>query len=234
MYGRGKNSIAEQLGCSPEEAEDIKNNVYDSFPKIKQFERDSAMMVREKGYVTTLWGRRRHLPDYNLPNYEVYYADADGNPRSDLQVPQSEVDKYIRKLSHLFWKQRDDFIEECKNKDGIIIIDNGKKIAAAARQIINSRVQGSAADMSKLALIKIRNDEELIKRDVKAIIPVHDEILIETPLRYAKYVKKRFAQDMETAARPVLTIPITCDVVSSERWYGDELNLDEVLKDFDE
>ena len=84
--------------------------------------------------------------------------------------------------------------------------------------------------MSKLALIKISKDEELKNRGVKTIIPIHDEILIETPLRYARYTKKRFAEDMETAAKPKLDIPITCDVVSSDRWYGEELNLDEILE----
>ena len=92
----------------------------------------------------------------------------------------------------------------------------------------------SAADMSKLALIKIKNDEELTKRGVKLIIPVHDEILIETPLRYAKYVKDKFSEDMETAARPKLTIPVSCDVTSAERWYGDELDLNEELKGLDD
>jgi DNA polymerase I-like protein with 3'-5' exonuclease and polymerase domains len=87
----------------------------------------------------------------------------------------------------------------------------------------------SSADMSKKALIKIRNDEELIKRKVKPIIPVHDEILIETPLRYAKYVKARFAEDMETAAKPELTIPVSCDVVSALGWYHDELDIDAEL-----
>ena len=81
-----------------------------------------------------------------------------------------------------------------------------------------------------MALVKIHNDEELIKRKVKIIIPVHDEILIETPLRYAKYVKDRFAEDMMTAARPKLTITVSCDVESSDRWYGETMDLDEVLK----
>ena len=85
--------------------------------------------------------------------------------------------------------------------------------------------------MSKLALIKIYNDEELHKRDAYSIIPVHDEILIETPLRYARYVKKRFANDMETAAKPTLTIPISCDVVSSDRWYGEELDVESELQE---
>lgn len=89
----------------------------------------------------------------------------------------------------------------------------------------------SAADMSKLALIKIFNDEDLKAHGARAIIPVHDEILIETPLRYAEYVKEKFANDMETAAKPKLTIPVCCDVVSSERWYGEELDLASILKD---
>lgn len=89
----------------------------------------------------------------------------------------------------------------------------------------------SAADMSKLALCKIHADEELQKRGVKIIIPVHDEILIETPLRYAKSVKKMFATDMETAARDRLTIPISCDVVSANGWYHEELDLNEILGD---
>ena len=75
---------------------------------------------------------------------------------------------------------------------------------------------------------------ELKKRKVIIIIPVHDEILIETPLRYASFVKKQFSMDMETAARPRLTIPISCDVVSSERWTGEELDINEELKGLEE
>lgn len=229
MYGRGEHSIAEQLGCSVDEAKDIKNNVYDAFPRIKAFERESAAMVKEKGYVTTLWGRKRRLPDYRLPTYEFYYCDSFGNIIENQKVPESDVHDYTQKLNDLFWKSRNKYIEELKKKHNIIVVDNGSKIAAAGRQIINSRVQGSSADMSKKALIKIRNDEELIKRKVKPIIPVHDEILIETPLRYAKYVKARFAEDMETAAKPELTIPVSCDVVSALGWYHDELDIDAEL-----
>jgi len=234
MYGRGENSIAEQLGCDVEEARDIKNNVYDAFPKIKVFERDSQLMVKNLGYVTTLWGRKRRLPNYNLPPFTFYYLDNYGNIRRDTSVPNDIKEKLTNKLNTMFWKSRLNFIEELKIKEKILVIDNGNKIADASRQIINSRVQGSSADMSKLALIKIHNDEELSNRGVRTIIPVHDEILIETPLRYARYVKKRFAEDMETAAKPKLTIPVCCDVVSAERWYGEELELNEILSDLPE
>lgn len=233
MYGRGENSIAEQLGCDVEEAREIKNNVYDAFPRIKAFERESSNMVREKGFVTTLWGRKRQLPDFNLPTFELFYLNDEGEADYNKPVQKDIADDIIVKLSSKFWRSREKYIEELKISHKIAVIDNGNKIANASRQIINSRVQGSAADMSKLALIKIRNDEELIKRGVKTIIPVHDEILIETPLRYARYVKARFANDMETAAKPKLNIPVCCDVVSSERWYGEELDIESVLNGLD-
>ena len=229
MYGRGESSIAEQLGCDVDEAKEIKNSVYDAFPKIKAFERSSNAMVREHGFVTTLWGRKRRLPNYNLPSFQFFYLDENDVIDMDRPVPKDIADEKLSKLAGLHWKARANYIDGLKTSAKIGVIDNNGKIADASRQIINSRVQGSAADMSKLALIKIHNDEELIKRGVKIIIPVHDEILLETPLRYSRYVKERFAHDMETAAKPKLTIPVSCDVTSAERWYGDELDLDDAL-----
>ena len=245
MYGRGAKSIAEQLFGTPknkkeeeentEKAKVIKENVYKAFPKIRTFEEDSVKKVKEHGYVSTLWGRRRRLPNYNLPPIQMFYVYKDNNGNEtkleDLSVVNpAKYTEILGKYSSCGWGQRDKYAEDLENKEGIRIINNNSKIAAAGRQIINSQVQGSAADMSKMALVKIHNDEELIKRKVKIIIPVHDEILIETPLRYAKYVKDRFAEDMMTAARPKLTIPVSCDVESSDRWYGETMDLDEVLK----
>lgn len=245
MYGRGAKSIAEQLfglaatkeenDANVQKAQAIKDSVYTAFPKIKPFEDASQRMVHEKGYVTTLWGRRRHLEDFNLPTLNLYYVykDNDGNEikREDLEVVN--IKRAISIKTDYFAlsgrKARDAFLKKLEENEGIIVVDNSSKIARAGRQIINSRVQGSAADMSKLALIKIYKDEELTKRKVKLIIPVHDEILIETPLRYAKYVRQRFANDMETAARPVLTIPIKCDVETSIRWYDEQIDLDAEL-----
>lgn len=233
MYGRGEKSIAEQLGCEVEEARQIKENVYEAFPRIKVFEQESSDMVKQYGFVTTLWGRFRRLPDYNLPKYEVYYTDSNDpknyNRLTHRLVPEVFKEQYIKKYETVSWRDREKFVEDLIVKENVEFIDNSSKIARAGRQIINSRVQGSAADMSKLALLKIRNDPELISRGVRVIIPVHDEILIETPLRYADYVKYRFAEDMETAAKPVLTIPVKCDVVSANGWYHDELDLDTEL-----
>lgn len=229
MYGRGEKSIAEQLDCSVEEARDIKNSVYKAFPNIKLFEEESNELVRTKGFVTTLWGRKRRLPDYNLPPYEYKYIDDENNILS-MAVPESIQNNYTKRLLESDYREKDTIIKNAKKHDNILIIDNNSKIATAQRQIINSRVQGSSADMSKLALIKIYNDEELRNRGVKLIIPVHDEILIETPLRYAKYVKDRFAKDMCDAPQPKLGIDMSCDVVTAYGWYHEELDLDKELQ----
>ena len=141
MYGRGEKSIADQLGCSVEEARDIKNNVYTAFPRIKEFEKESADMVREKGYVTTLWGRKRRLGDYNLPAFRIFYVDKDGKELS-MPVPQSEKNKIINEINNTRWNERESLHAKIKARDGIDFEDNQSKIAAAGRQIINSRVQG--------------------------------------------------------------------------------------------
>ena len=250
MYGRGEKSIAEQLGCNLDEAKAIKDNVYNEFPRIKEFEEESKQQVKNHRFVTTIWGRKRRLPDYTLPEVECKklipvkdkkIADIVINDKfkgkcyftiSKEEVPMAVAELYINNYNKQYKKDaKTDYINKCAIEDKILVIDNRSKIAAAQRQIINSQVQGSAADMSKLALIKIFNDEELKQRGVKIIIPVHDEILIETPLRYAIDVKKQFIYDMENAPKPTLAIPITCDVVSSDRWYGEELDLEEELKD---
>lgn len=91
-------------------------------------------------------------------------------------------------------------------------------------------VHNSAAEMTKKSMIKVDNDERLNALDCQLIIPVHDELIVQAPLRNAREVKERFAHDMETAAIDKLTIPISCDVTVSFEWYGDELDLDKELE----
>lgn len=111
-----------------------------------------------------------------------------------------------------------DMYDVCNTKNGYFIADG-------------LVTHNSAADMSKMAMISILNDPELIKRLVKIIIPIHDEIIIEVPLRFARYTKNRFAEDMKNAAKPKLTVPVSCDVVNSTHWTGEEIDLDELLGD---
>lgn len=92
----------------------------------------------------------------------------------------------------------------------------------------------SAADMSKKALIKLDRDERLKALHAKPIIPIHDEVILSAPFRYAREVEKRFAYDMETAATDKLKLDISTDVTVTFNWYGKELDLDSDLGQFEE
>lgn len=230
-YGRGAQSIAEQLGCSKQKAEQIKDDVFNGFPAIEEFEQDSLGMAETLGYVTTLWGRKRRLPDMRLPDYEFSWIDSkssddplDFGDNEDEEVPDELIEKYLRKLAQC-WGSKKRAIFEQANAEGIWIVDNTKKKADASRQCVNARIQGTAADQSKLAMIALNNDARLKELGFKILIPVHDEIIAECPKENAKEVKERFAYIMSHSSGDKFTIPISCDVAVSERWYGEELQL---------
>ena len=207
------------------------------FPAIPQFEEDSLDMAYEKGYVTTLWGRKRRLPDLQLPEFEFKWIDG-APPDDDLldfdleedmtppEVPEDIQRRYKQKLKNCYFKEKRKIFEQA-NAEGIWIIDNGAKIADAERQCVNSRIQGSAADMSKLAMILVGNDERLKELGFRLLIPVHDELIAECPIENAKECKERFANLMSIAAKDKLQVPISCDVTLTKEWYGEEIELEE-------
>ena len=229
LYGRGVPSIAEQLGTTTQKAQSIKDSVFKGFPAIPQFEEDSLEMAETLGYVTTLWGRKRRLPDLQLDEFEFSYKDG-AKPDNDLldfdseeeletEVPEAIKQKYTRVLRRAF-KDKKKIIAQALSEYGIIIKDNGAKIADAQRQCVNARIQGSAADMSKLAMIKIGNDKKLKELGFRLLIPVHDELIGECPKENISEVSERFSKLMSEAAGDRLHIPISCDVEVTECWYG--------------
>ena len=235
LYGRGVPSIAEQLNVSTEKAQAIKDSVFKGFPAIPKFEEDSLDMAYEKGYVTTLWGRKRRLPDLSLDEYEFRWKDGappdddlldfDFMPKPEIQeIPKARINYYLRKLNKAWGKEKRRIFEEA-NAEGIWIVDNGGKIADAERQVVNSRIQGSAADMSKLAMILVGNDERLKELGFRLLIPVHDELIAECPEEHALECKERFAMLMAQAAESALEIPISCDVELTRCWYGEKVKI---------
>ena len=190
-------------------------------------------MAYEKGYVTTLWGRKRRLPDLQLEEYEFKWKDGVRHdddlldfmdkPEDDGEVPYDVQDYYLDKLDGCWGREKRKIFEEA-NKEGIWIVDNGAKIADAQRQCVNARIQGSAADMSKLAMIKVGNDERLKELGFRLLIPVHDELIAECPEENMKECSERFAMLMSQAAESKLTIPIKCDVEVTRCWYGETVN----------
>ena len=230
LYGRGINSIAEQLHTTKQKAQQIQDRVFKGFPAIKKFEEDSIQMAEDLGYVTTFWGRKRRLPDMQLPEFEFKWKPGYGDidPLSfDTETIESEVPEdtqayYIRKMRQNPYKKRQIY-EEAAN-EGIIITDNGGKIADATRQCVNSRIQGSAADLTKMAAIKINNCERLKELGFKLLIPVHDEFIAECPIENVKECSELFSKCMCDAAID-LGIPISTDVTITKQWYGEEIEI---------
>ena len=232
LYGRQIASIAEQLGVSVNVAQRIRDDVIRAFPNFATFEEDTLTMAEQYGYVTTLWGRKRRLPEMQLPMYEFQYLPGHGdmdplsfdNMDEDLTVPRGIQEKYLRLLKQAHFGRKRKIFEQA-NAEGIYVVDNEKKIADTTRQCVNARVQGSAADLSKLAGIEICNNERLKELGFKLLIPIHDEYLGMCPIEHAKECAELFAKCMSDAARR-LSMPINCDVSIAKCWYGEEIGID--------
>lgn len=232
LYGRGDKSVAEGMGITLEEAKQLKANLFKKYPEIMIFERKSLEMGEDLGYVTTICGRKRRLPDLQLDEYEFKWVDA---PKSDDvldfdgevndEVPDEICNKYWRKLKQARFGQKRKIFEEANKKDGVWIIDNGGKIADATRQCVNARIQGSAADLTKLAMIDLYHNEELRKLGFRMLIPVHDEIIAECPEENAKECSRLLAEVMSKAAEKILNMPFKCDVEITREWYGDTIEV---------
>lgn len=245
LYGRGVNSVAEQLNCTPEKAQQIKNSVFRGFPAIRKFEKDSLQMGEELGYVTTVCGRKRRLPDLQLDEYEFQWIKdyeyrytsgidedlLDFDTKIDIElpkeIPERTIRKYLTKLHNCRFNEKKKIFKQA-NEEGIWIVDNGAKIADATRQCVNARIQGSAADLTKLAMIELNKDERLKELGFRLLIPVHDEVIAECPEENVKECSKRLADVMSKAAEEILEMPIKCDVEITKAWYGKTIDGNEV------
>ena len=149
LYGRGVDSIAEQLGTTTREAQQIKDSVFRGFPAIKQFEEDSIQMSKEIGYVTTVCGRKRRLPSMMLPDYEVVWKDGvapdddplafDSDYNENAEVPEAVQRKWLQKVRNApFMKKRQVF--EAANAEGLWIIDHTRD--KDTTKVVNARIQG--------------------------------------------------------------------------------------------
>ena len=233
LYGRGLASVAEQLKTTKEKAKQIQDKIFKGFPAIPKFEEDSKRMAYEEGYVTTLWGRKRRLPNMRLPKYEFDFTKKAASNFNPLDFEQTDeeyvdyeaIDRYTTLMDSAYGKVAKEQIKAKAREEGIIIKDNGGFIADAERQCVNARIQGSAADMSKKAMILVGKDKRLKELGFQLLIPVHDELIAQCPLETAKECSERFAMLMSEAAKDRLEVPISCDVEITKQWYGDSIEL---------
>ena len=208
LYGRGIASVAEQLKTTTKKAQEIQDKIFKGFPAIPKFEEDSKKMAIEKGYVTTLWGRKRRLPNIQLDPYEFDFSkkqQLNFNPldfdNDEEYIDYASIEKYTRLLDNCYSRVAKEQIKMQAAKEGIIIKDNGGYIADAERQCVNSIIQGTAADMTKKAMIAIGNDEILKELNCKLVLQVHDEVIAECPIENAKKCAERLSELMIESAK---------------------------------
>ncbi len=233
MYGRGAKAISEQLGVSQREAQDIVDKFFGTFPSVKSWMDATVQHARDHGYVKTAWGRKRRLPDVQLAPYE--FTLIDGNKSFDplafdmesisYEVDEQTVQFYTQKLNSTWSMKEKNNIKQQAKQQGIMIRDNGGKIADAERQCVNSVIQGSSADMLKIAMIKVHSSKELNNLGFKLLLQVHDELIGECPRENAKQVSEIFTSIMIDAAKEKISVPMKCDAEIVERWYGEAVDL---------
>ena len=248
LYGRSIPSIGEQLygkdkSISDEERYKKAQHVYDAvmknFPGLRNLMLRTQDFARKHGYTETILGRRRHLPDMQLEEFEFRplkgYVNPDVDPldittlgESD-KIPKRITDQLLAEFkSYKYFGQIARRTKELY-EEHIKVINNRPKINDATRQTLNGVIQGSAADLTKLAMLRLERDADWQRIGGRLLVPIHDELLAEVPIQYAKEGGEILSRCMCEAAN-FLPFPITCDVTTTYRWYGIEL---ESVESFD-
>lgn len=239
-YGRGIDSIAEQINKTKEEAQEIQDKVFKSFPGISRFIEESQEMARKTGYVEDRWGRKRRLPDMQLPKLDVVVEDITKLPQYNPLADETELENleyvddetwyyFIDKFNGCKWySQKKKVCQEAESM-GYKIIDNSRKVADAERQCVNARIQGSAASQAKIAMAKIYNNKEFRELGGRIILQIHDEIICICPIPNIKRCSELLADIMSNAI-PDCNIPFPVDVTCNLRWYGKDYTENEIIE----
>ena len=225
-YGKGVKAIAEDLGITQKEAQEMWDNFFKTFPKVKKFMEDAQGMAKKYGYVETAYGRRRQIPNMMLPEYEFKCegtTPVDFDPLDFEEDFSNEIDDKTKKYFYdklknsWTYQEREKVKQEAKSK-GITIKENTKLISDAERQCVNSIIQGSAGDQAKLSMIACYKNKELRDLGFELLIPVHDELIAECPIENAQRCGELLSQMMRDASADVCSVPMKCDVKTFERW----------------
>lgn len=241
LYGRSIPSIADQLygkrdDMTDEQKQKAAQKVFDAvmnaFPGLRNLMINTQKHASEYGYTETILGRRRHLPDMQLPEFEFKAMKGYVNPDVDPldvntlenrdEIPKHVIDDLKKEFSrYKYYGQIAKRTKQLYEEEHIRVINNRPKINDATRQCVNSVVQGSAADLTKMAILNLCNNKRWQEIGGRLLVPVHDELITEVPEQYAEEGAK-ILSDCMCGAASFMPFPITCDVETSYRWYGME------------
>ena len=240
-YGMGANLMASNLGISVDECKEILEVFFNMFPTIKEFTLQNEEDAKNIGYVEDYMGRRRHLPDASLEQLSVI-AKKDVYTNADVfidcgidDIKISLVDEGRTREIQNEWKEleskntrdglnkkKSNFKKKYENDSSISIKDNGNFISRALTQCTNARIQGSAASLTKKAMVNIFNDKKMNELGFRILVPVHDELLGECPIENSEEVEKRLAEIMIGSAKPECSVNMKVDTYRVNHWYADE------------
>lgn len=232
-YGMGIKTLSERINSTTKEAQEILDNFFKGFPKVKQWIESSKEFARKYHYVEDFYGRRRHLTDMALEPYEVEYKDKDKMEKAcfnpflvcqDRKIDDKKVKKYLTEANKINSNREFIALQEQAEQDGIILKSNTNKIAQAERQSVNAIIQGGAATLTKLAMIAIDENERLKEVGFKMLLTIHDEVLGECPAEYADEVAELLPQIMVETASKYINVPMKCSPYNVDYWYEAELN----------
>ncbi|MFH6761556.1 DNA polymerase I [Streptococcus suis] len=161
VYGISDFGLSNNLGITRKEAKAYIDTYFERFPGIKNYMETIVREARDKGYVETIYKRRRELPDINSRNFNVRNF--------------------------------------------------------AERTAINSPIQGSAADILKVAMINLAKALTEAGLATRMLLQVHDEIVLEVPVAEIETVKAMVKETMESAIS--LSVPLIADENEGPTWY---------------
>ena len=162
VYGQSKYGLAKNLGITNNEAQEFIDKYFKTYPGVKEYMNEEVEFVNKKGYVETIFGRKRYLSaELNSSTYS------------------------IREF--------------------------------AQRAAINQPLQGTAADLIKMAMVKVERELEAKNLKTKMIMQVHDELVFEVPKEELEIVKELVMRCMELKNIP-LRVPLVVDVNCGPTW----------------
>ncbi|WP_314208829.1 DNA polymerase I [Vagococcus salmoninarum] len=161
VYGISDYGLSQNLGITRKEAQEFIDKYFDKYPDIKTYMEEIVREAKDKGYVETLWHRRRYLPDINARNFNIR--------------------------------------------------------SFAERTAINTPIQGSAADILKIAMINMSKRLKEEEMEATMLLQVHDELVFEAPKSEIPKLEQVVREVMENAVK--LSVPLKADSSYGDSWY---------------
>jgi DNA polymerase-1 len=160
IYGMSDYGLEQATDFSREEAAQFIVSYFEKYPRVKEYIENTKSQARERGYVQTVMGRRRYIPEIKSPNRQVRES--------------------------------------------------------AERMAVNMPVQGTSADIIKIAMVNLHREMEKRNLRTKMTLQVHDELLFEVPPEEVETTKELVAEIMPQALK--LSVPLKIDIKLGKNW----------------